>query len=78
MIRMVEFILSFAAVICFCVCAHQFVKVIVTPLPRLNLSEFNRSALKVKRVYSIFSWGVMTGTFLIALVVSFVQVYGQL
>lgn len=70
--------LAFFAVLCFCLCAHQFIKYVVTPLPRLNLTEFSKTALKLKKAYSVLSWGVMTATFLMAVAVSFYQVYTQL
>ncbi|GIL18368.1 MAG: hypothetical protein BroJett040_21190 [Oligoflexia bacterium] len=50
----------------------------MTPQPRLNATGYSRTALNMKRIYVIFSWGTMTGVFLLGLVVSFYQVYTQL
>ena len=74
---MASFIFSFIAVTFFCVCCHQFIKVVVTPIPNVNQTGFSKTALRVKKQYQVFSWGVMTTVFLVGLVVSFIQVYTQ-
>jgi len=47
-------------------------------MPAINLTGYSRAALRIKKNYQIFSWGVMTFTFLFALVVTFAQVYTEL
>ncbi len=75
---MVILLLSFLSVSLFCLCAHQFIKHLVTPMPAMNFTHYSRLALKVKRNYEIFAWAVMTFAFLVALVISFYQVFVEL
>jgi hypothetical protein len=69
------YVISILSVIFFSFCAHYFIKVLVSPGPKFNATEYSRLALKCKRAYSIFAWGLMSTTFLIALTVSFYQVF---
>jgi hypothetical protein len=75
---MVNFFLAFLSVILFCGCCHQFIKIVVRPLPALNHTGYNRAALRLARNYGVFAWGTMTAAFLGALVMTFYQVYVQL
>ncbi|MFN7728464.1 MAG: hypothetical protein ACK5P7_04855 [Bdellovibrio sp.] len=47
-------------------------------MPQITSGPYKRSALRVKKVYAVFAWSVMTGSFLFTLVVSFIQVYTTL
>ena len=71
-------IVSIFSVVLFCLCAYQFIGVILRPLPLMNLTGYSRTALRVQKTYQIFSWGLMTFVFLFALVLSFSQVYTEL
>lgn len=75
---MVIMVLSTLSVILFCICCYQFIAAMIQPLPALNLTGYNKAALRLKKNYQIFSWGIMTFTFLFALVVTFAQVYTEL
>jgi hypothetical protein len=71
-------LLSVISVLAFCICCRLFIHAIRKPLPVFSLSTYSKRALRVRRGYEIFAWGLMTTTFLFALVVSFVQVYTTL
>jgi hypothetical protein len=75
---MESFLFALISVIAFCFCAHFFARAIIQPLPSLNQTGFSRSALRLKRQYKIFALGVMTFTFMISLVMSFIEVYIEL
>jgi hypothetical protein len=68
-------ILAVISVIAFCFCAAFFLRALVKPLPFLNISGFSKAALRIKKFYQVFSWGLMTFTFLFALSAAFYQVY---
>lgn len=70
--------LSLLSVILFCVCAHQFMKAMLLPIPVFNNTSYTKSALRVAKAYKVFSWGLMTGCFLLALVISFYQVFTEI
>lgn len=72
------YLLSLIAVILFCVCAHQFMKAMLSPIPVFNNTNYTKSALRVAKAYRVASWGVMTGCFLLALVISFYQVFTEI
>lgn len=71
------YLLALVAVILFCGCAHQFMKVLLKPIPLVNSTNYTKSALRVGKAYKVFSWGVMTLCFLLALVISFYQVFTE-
>lgn len=72
-------ILSLISIIFFCVCCHQFIKTVVTPIPLLASERpFARSAMQLGKFYKATAWGVMTGAFLMGLVLSFKQVFFSL
>src|SRR5580658_1214720 len=75
---MVNFLLAFLSVCLFCGCCHQLIKLVVRPQPALNTTGYNRAALRLAKSYGVFAWGTMTATFLVALVMTFYQVYVQL
>lgn len=66
------------SVVLFCGCCYQFLKQLTKPIPVLNNTEFAKSALRVEKGYKVFAWGVLTGTFLVGLVISFSEVFLQL
>lgn len=72
------YLLSLLAVILFCTCAHQLMKAIVSPIPVFNNTGYTKGALRVAKAYRVFSWGVMSGCFLLALVISFYQVFTEI
>lgn len=71
-------VISVVSVVLFCVCSHYFLKSVLSPIPYFRTPDYSRSALKVKKIYKVFSFGVLTVVFMIALVVSFIQVYTEL
>ncbi|MGZ3772123.1 MAG: hypothetical protein ACXVCY_08430 [Pseudobdellovibrionaceae bacterium] len=72
-------ILSVASVILFCLCCHQFIKTIVTPIPLLAMERpYAFGAMQIGKFYKSLAWGTMTGAFLSALVFSFYQVFTAL
>lgn len=72
-------ILSVASVILFCLCCHQLIKTIVTPIPLLATERpFARAAMQLGKFYKSLAWGTMTGAFLLGLVFSFHQVFTTL
>ncbi len=76
---MVAEILSILSVILFCLCCHQLIKAVVTPIPLLPTERpYARGAMLVGKAYKVISWGTLTSTFLLGLVMSFYQVYTAL
>lgn len=75
---LVTYTLSICSVLLFTLCLHMFVRVLTKPVPVINTTPYTRTALKLRRGYSIFAWGLMSGTFLMALTVSFYQVFVEL
>jgi len=72
-------VLSVLSVVAFCVCCRFLMKAIVTPLPAVSVTMlYKKSAMRVRKVYCIFAWALLTTTFLYSLVVSVVQVYTTL
>jgi len=72
------YVLSLVSVIFFCLCAHQLMRVVLKPIPVFNNTDYTKSALRVAKAYKVFSWGVMTMCFLLALVISFYQVFTEI
>lgn len=70
--------LAILSVIFFCLCCYQLMKVLLRPVPALNRSDFAKSALRVAKAYKVFAWGTLTSTFLVGLVISFIDVFTQL
>lgn len=76
---MVTNILSVLSVILFCLCCRQLLKAVVKPIPLLKIERtYARPALWLSKGYHVVSWGALTLTFLLGLVMSFYQVYTQL
>jgi hypothetical protein len=76
---MVTEILSLISVFMFCVCCHQLIKSIVTPIPLLRTERaYARGAMLLGKTYKVLSWGALTTSFLLGLIISFYQVYTQL
>lgn len=76
---MVSEIISLFSVIFFCLCCHQLIKNVVTPVPLLRSERpYARGAMLLGKAYKVFSWGALTASFLLGLVISFYQVYTQL
>jgi hypothetical protein len=73
-----SYALSLLTVILFCGCAHQFIKILVSPVPVFNNTEYTKSALRIAKAYKVMSWGMMTAAFLLALVISFYQVFTEI
>lgn len=69
------YLLSLLSVIFFCLCAHQFMKAVLKPIPLFNNTSHSKAALRVEKFYKSLSWGLMTASFLLALVISFSQVF---
>ncbi|PIS11167.1 MAG: hypothetical protein COT73_05485 [Bdellovibrio sp. CG10_big_fil_rev_8_21_14_0_10_47_8] len=76
--NMSTWVMAFLSVSLFCVCTHFLARAILTPVPALNSTTYNRVALRIKRRYQIFAWAVMTTTFMLGLVISFWQVFVEL
>ncbi len=62
----------------FCVCSLGLLYVLRRPVPAFNATPYTKAALRIKRAYGVFAWGLLTTTFLVGLVMSFVDVYTQL
>lgn len=76
---MVNEILSILSVLFFCICCSQFIKSLVTPIPVLRMERpYALAAMKLKKIYTVASWGTMTGVFFAGLLASFYQVYTQI
>lgn len=72
------YLISIFSVLLFTTCVHMLMKNVLKPIPVVNTSDYNRLALKVKRSYSILAWSIMSASFLVAVTVSFYQVYIEL
>ena len=75
---MVIYVLSVLSVILFCFSARMLIQNIVLPLPAFGQTEYSKQALRVARVYKVIAWSVMCGVLLMGLIMSFLQVYGEL
>jgi hypothetical protein len=74
-----SYALSLLTVVLFCACAHQFIKILLAPVPLFNnTTDYTKGALRVARAYKVLSWGIMTSAFLLALVISFYQVFTEI
>lgn len=73
-----SYALSLMTVVFFCACAHQFIRTVTAPVPIFNNTEYTKSALRVAKAYKALAWGVMTGAFLLGLVISFYQVFTEI
>lgn len=72
-------ILSVASVILFCLCCHQLIKTVVTPIPLLASERpYARSAMQLGKFYKSLAWAIMTFAFLLGLIYSFQQVFTTL
>lgn len=68
--------MSLLSVIFFCLCCHQFIKTVVSPIPLLTTERpYAYAAMQFGKVYKATAWATMTGTFLLGLVYSFQQVF---
>lgn len=70
--------LSFLSVVLFCVSARQFLKAALAPIPVYNNTEYAKTALRVAKAYKTASWALMCGCFMLALVISFYQVFTEI
>ncbi|MEN0059045.1 MAG: hypothetical protein AAGB31_09435, partial [Bdellovibrio sp.] len=69
-------VLSVLSVLFFCICCHQFIKTVVTPIPLLAAQRpYARAAMQLSKFYKSIAWAVMTGSFLLGLIYSFQQVF---
>lgn len=72
-------IISLISVLLFCLCCHQFIKTVVTPIPLLRTERtHSRAAMQIAKFYKAVAWGTMTSSFLVALVFSFYTVFTTL
>lgn len=72
---MVDVVIAIISLLGFSFSCRYFLAAIVKPLPVFNTTSFSRSALRVERVYQVFSWGVMTAVFVSSLIYSGIEVY---
>lgn len=73
---MEQLLLGLISVTLFCLCCHQFIRVVVTPIPLLRTERpYARGAMQLGKFYKSLAWGTMTMAFLGGLVVSFHQVF---
>ncbi len=77
-VNMELMILAGISVLAFCICCRLLIHSIRKPVPLFANLHYSRSALRMKKSFAVFAWGLMTSTFLFTLVVSFVQVYTTL
>lgn len=73
-----SYALSLLTVVLFCACAHKFIRSVLAPIPVFNNTNYTKSALRVEKAYKVFSWGLMTAAFMLALVISFYQVFTEI
>jgi hypothetical protein len=69
---------SVISVVFFCGSYWVLIQSIKVQVPAINTSIYSKKALKVKKIYTVFSWSVMTSFLLGGLVMSFYQVFTQL
>lgn len=73
---MEHMILSLFSILLFCLCCHQFIKTVVTPVPLMRIERaYARGAMQLGKGYKIMAWGSMTAVFLGSLVISFSEVF---
>lgn len=70
--------ISIFSILFFCVCCRFFIRGLLSPLPVINTTGYSKLALKVKRGYTLFAWGILTAVFLGSMVISFYQVFIEL
>jgi hypothetical protein len=70
--------LSFISVILFCISARQFLKSMLAPIPVYNDTRYAKTALRMAKAYKTASWALMCGCFMLALVISFYQVFTEI
>ncbi len=76
---MAQEILSTLSVVLFCICCRQFIKSALLPIPLLVTERpYALRAMRVGKVYKVISWGGMTVFFLVAVALSFYQVFSVL
>lgn len=57
---------------------YAFIRSVLKPVPVLHRGSYSLLALRLKKTYAIFSWGLLTFVFMLGLVVSFYDVYTTL
>jgi hypothetical protein len=72
------YMLSLLSVVLFCLSARQFLKAVLAPIPVYNNTEYGKTALRVAKFYKTLSWATMCGCFMVALVISFYQVFTEI
>lgn len=78
-VSMDQEILSVASVVLFCLCCHQLIKTVVTPIPLLVTERpYALAAMQLGKFYKSLAWGAMTMAFLLGLIFSFHQVFTTL
>lgn len=71
--------LSVFSVFAFCGCAYFFIRSMMRPVPIFSVTTgYSKQALRIRKGYTVFAWGVMTSVFLVALVYSFIDVFTHL
>jgi hypothetical protein len=48
------------------------------PIPVFNNTGFNKTALRISKLYKVLAWGAMSSAFMTALIFSFYQIYAEL
>jgi hypothetical protein len=69
---------SLSSVCLFCIGCSFLIGALRERVPIYNETRWSKKALSVKKQYKIFCWGLMTSFFLVALVVSFQEVFTAL
>jgi hypothetical protein len=76
--RMLVMIFAILTLAAFSLSCHQLTQSLFKRIPIFETGPYSRSALRVKKAYSIFAWCVMTSIFLAAMIHSFIAVYSDL
>lgn len=58
--------------------SYAFIRSLLKPIPALNRGSYSVLALRLRKTYAVFSWGLLTFVFMIGLVISFYDVYTTL
>lgn len=71
-------ILPVVSVVLFCLCCSCFLREALRPIPFVNETPYSKTALRISKAYKVGAWGVLVGVFLMALVISFIEVFTRL
>lgn len=69
---------SMTSVSFFCFGCWFLISALREKVPAFNETAYSKRALRIKKGYKVFCWGVMTSFFLGGLVMSFVEVFTHL